>query len=78
MSKEAVEGVTAPHLTPNEWFTIEEAAALVKVPARRMRRWVYAGTVRSTVLPGGRGRRVSGAALNEAMSTEALPASYRV
>ncbi len=65
-------------LPPDEWYTTEEAAQLLKVPTRRMRRWIYAGTVRSTVLPGGRGRRVSGAALNEAMANEASPAAYKV
>lgn len=62
---------------PDEWFTIEEAAALVKVPARRMRRWVYGGQVKSIVLPGGRGRRISRKHLTDAMATEATPGNYR-
>jgi excisionase family DNA binding protein len=59
--------VVLPKYDPNQWFTIEEAAALLKVSPRRMRRWVYNGAVGSEVLPGGRGRRISGAHLNAAM-----------
>jgi excisionase family DNA binding protein len=76
VKRTVAKAVTTPQFNPNECFTIEEAASLVKVPPRRMKRWVYNGAVRSVVLPGGRGRRISGAALNEAMSTEAAPVSY--
>jgi hypothetical protein len=55
---------------PGQWHTIEEAAALLKVSPRRMRRWVYNRTVGSKLLPGGRGRRVSGAHLNAAMGLD--------
>jgi hypothetical protein len=40
-----------------------------------MKRWAYNGAVKSIVLPGGRGRRISGAALTAAM-TEATPVTY--
>lgn len=72
--RQALRRAAAPaqaQFNPNEWHTIEEAAALVKVSPRRMRRWVYDGKVGSTVLPGGRGRRVSGAHLNDAMADHA-------
>jgi excisionase family DNA binding protein len=58
-----------PQFDPNEWHTIEEAAALLKVSPRRMRRWIYNGTVGYQVLPSGRGRRISGAHLNAAMAS---------
>jgi excisionase family DNA binding protein len=75
--KRAVEKrVTTPPFDPTRWFTIEEAAEAVRVSPRCMKRWAYNGAVKSVVLPSGRGRRISGAALNEAMSTEAAPVSY--
>ena len=53
---------------PDQVFTIEEAAELLKVSTRRMRRWVYNGSMGYVLLPGGRGRRVTGAHLNQAMA----------
>jgi excisionase family DNA binding protein len=53
---------------PNAVFTIEEAAQLLKVSPRRVRRWVYNGSIGYTLLPGGRGRRITGAHLNTALA----------
>jgi len=78
VQRAAEAATTTPQFDPTQWFTIEEAAEAVRVPARRMRRWIYNGSVGSTVLPSGRGRRISGAHLNKAMSVEATPASYDV
>jgi excisionase family DNA binding protein len=59
-----------PRVDENSWFTLEEAADYLRVPVRRMRRWVYNGSVGSSPLPGGRGRRISGAHLNAAMADD--------
>lgn len=68
---EHVDAITdGPHADPNRWFTPEEAAEYLNVSARRMRRWIYNGSIGSTALPGGRGRRISGAHLNAAMGLD--------
>lgn len=59
---------TQAQFDPTEVFTIAEAAELLKVSPRRMRRWVYNGRIGYTLLPGGRGRRVTGAHLNAALA----------
>jgi excisionase family DNA binding protein len=78
VERAAADATTTAQFDPNRWFTTEEAADAVRVPTRQMRRWVYNGSVGSVVMPGGRGRRISGAHLNKAMSVEATPASYDV
>jgi excisionase family DNA binding protein len=52
---------------PKEWHTVDGVAELLKVTPSQVRRWVYLGNVGSTILPGGRGRRISGAHLNAAL-----------
>lgn len=71
----AVNDAVGPHFPPDEWFTPREVADRLKVPYSQVRRWIYAGLLKSHVLPAGRGRRISGAALNEAL-TVAEPKKY--
>lgn len=56
------------NVSQEEWLTVEEVAALLKVSAETVRRWIAGGKLRAAK-PGGKEWRISRAALAEMMET---------
>lgn len=79
-SREVVDRARAKYVPtarfdPAAVFTIPEAAEKFAVSPRQMRRWVYEGKMGYVLLPGGRGRRVTGQHLNDALAAGDTPAN---
>lgn len=74
-SLDRAEGRSVPpqRFDPAAKFTLQEVAEIYKVPLRRVKRWVYNGSLGYELMPGGRGRRVTGEHLNAAMAAGNRP-----
>ena len=75
VDRAVAKALPSPPFDPAAVYTIAQAAEAFSVTPRQMRRWVYDGKMGYVLLPGGRGRRVTGQHLNDAWAAGNTPAS---
>jgi excisionase family DNA binding protein len=75
MSTKSKTQASASAIEPNRLYTYAEAAELFGVTDRQVRRWVEEGKLDYTVLPAGRGRRISGQQYIDTIRNSAVAAS---